>query len=98
MNEKALREAYKAESEIRRLVQWAINRQRNAWVTSLDAFERELGLSRPKSVRLAERVESLGCGKYVKGRRGRKSRVLWYAGLWRVVDVVTKPSAYKEAA
>lgn len=93
MTDKELRLAYEGESEFRSLVQWALGRKKNAWVTSLDVFERELGLSRARSVKLAERLELLGCGKYVKGRRSWKSRVEWSQGLWGVVDTMTEPTS-----
>ena len=92
MNDQSLQIAYSYDEDLQRLVQWAVARQKNAWVTSLDVFERNLGLSRARSVKLAERVELLGYGKYIKGRRSWKSRVEWSQGLWAVVDALTEPS------
>jgi hypothetical protein len=84
---------YDGNQEFRRLIQWALQRKKNAWVTSLDVFERELGLSRGTSVKLGRRLEELGLATFVEGRRGWKSRVRWAEGLWRLVDIVTAPEA-----
>lgn len=91
MSTEDLNVAYESEAEFRLLADWALRRRKNAWVTSLDVFERELGINRMRSVKLARRLQSLGCARYIEGRRLRKSRVEWSGGLWSVVDAMTKP-------
>lgn len=78
--------------EFQRLIEWALQRKKNAWVTSLDVFERELGLSRPLSVKLARQLERAGWASFIQGRRGGRSRVEWSGGLFRLLDALSAPT------
>jgi hypothetical protein len=79
------------DENVRLLVRWALARKKNATITSLAVFERQLGLSRASSVELARRIEKLGCGRLVLGRRSHRSRVEWFeGGLWKAVAALTK--------
>jgi hypothetical protein len=86
-------EAYRCNPDFQNLLAWGAGRRRNAWVTSLDVFERELGISRARAVKLAKFLQGLGCAQYVKGQRSKKSRVIRFNGLWAVLGLVTSPVA-----
>ena len=88
-----LRKAYKNDPKLVALLDWAVTRKNNAFVTSLDVFERELGLDRAQSVELAKHLESLDCAVFKRGRKGWKSRVEWRYGLFSLADAFTSPSA-----
>jgi hypothetical protein len=60
---------------------WASQRQNDASFTSIDVFERKSGMDRAACIELAKRLTRIGCGRYVVGRRGSKTRVNWDYGL-----------------
>jgi hypothetical protein len=65
----------------RMFFEWAANRQNDAAETSIDVFERKSSMDRASCIELAKDVSRIGCGQYIVGRRGSKTRVRWDYGL-----------------
>lgn len=74
---KAVRELYKQDDTARRLFDRWAERERDASATSIDRLHHLLGISREEAVGLAQRLEQAGCGQFIVGRRGHKSRFAW---------------------
>lgn len=73
----AIRALYRDDDIARDLFDQSAQRQRDALETSVDRLSHLLGISRGESVALARRLEEAGCGKFMIGRRGGKSRFEW---------------------
>lgn len=77
-----LRALYARNAGARMFFKWAdTERQNNATSTSIDVVERKSGLDRLSSISLVKELESIGCGTYIVGRRGKKTRISWAYGL-----------------
>ena len=74
---KAVRDLYKKDQIARRLFDLSAERERDATATSIDRLTHVLGVSRDEAVGLAQRLEEAGCGQFIVGRRGHKSRFAW---------------------
>jgi hypothetical protein len=74
---KAVRALYKGDEVARRLFDWCAERERDASETSVDRLTHVLGISREEAVGLCQRLAEAGCGLFVVGRRGYKSRFAW---------------------
>jgi hypothetical protein len=61
--------------------QWAANRLNDATQTSIDYLGQRAATDRRGAIELAKQLDELGCGEFVVGRRGAKSRVVWKASL-----------------
>ena len=73
----AIRTLYRTDASARALFDWTASRTRDATATSIDRIAYQLGLSRGDAVALARKLEAAGCGEFVVGRRGQKSRFVW---------------------
>lgn len=65
----------------RTFFEWAASRQKDGYVTSIDVFERKSLMDRASCIELAKELSRIGCGQYIVGRRGSKTRVRWDYGL-----------------
>ena len=74
---KAIRNLYKTDTSAQSLFDWTASRERDASSTSIDRICHILQLSRGDAVALARHLEEAGCGEFVVGRRGQKSRFRW---------------------
>ena len=74
---KAIRDLYKGDDIARRLFDQSAERERDATATSIDRLTHVLGVSREEAVGLAQRLQEAGCGQFIIGRRGHKSRFAW---------------------
>lgn len=74
---KSVRALYKKDEAARELFDQCADRERDASATSIDRMTYKLGISREEAVGLAQRLEEAGCGEFVVGRRGHKSRFVW---------------------
>jgi hypothetical protein len=74
---RAIRDLYKTDDTARRLFDRWAERERDATATTIDRLHHLLGISREEAVRLAQRLEQAGCGQFIVGRRGHKSRFAW---------------------
>ena len=77
----ALQELYGADDAARNLFDWAAKRQNDATQTSIDYLAQRAITDRRKAIELAKRLQDLGCGEFVVGRRGAKSRIVWMVSL-----------------
>jgi hypothetical protein len=68
---------YKNDKHARALFEWCARRSRDATSTSLDVISYRLEISRGDAVALARKLHDAGCGEFVVGRRGSKSRFVW---------------------
>ncbi len=73
----AVRALYKKDDAARRLFDQCAERERDASATSIDRLTYLLGISRAEALALAQRLGEAGCGEFVMGRRGHKSRFVW---------------------
>jgi hypothetical protein len=72
-----IRALYKVDANAQALFDWTAQRERDATSTNIDRIRSQLGISRGEAVALARRLEEAGCGQFIVGRRGQKSRFLW---------------------
>lgn len=72
-----IRTLYKQDEIARRFFDQCASRERDASATSIDRMTYLLGISREEAVGLAQKLESTGCGEFIVGRRGYKSRFTW---------------------
>jgi|GEM_PF-2153552 len=72
-----LREFYQVAPAARAVFDWAASRINDAIETTLDLIIRKTGMSRSEAVDFARRLDDLGCGDFVVGRKGAKSRIRW---------------------
>ncbi|NVN85373.1 MAG: hypothetical protein HXX15_04705 [Rhodopseudomonas sp.] len=74
---RAIRVLYNKNPNAQALFDLNARRERDATFTSLDVISRKLEISRGDAVALARDLEAAGCGQFVVGRRGSKSRLEW---------------------
>src|SRR5258705_146225 len=74
---KAIRDLYKKNPHAQEFFDLNARRERDASFTSLDLISRKLEISRGEAVALARELDEAGCGQFVVGRRGSKSRFEW---------------------
>lgn len=72
-----IRTLFKQDEIAQRFFDQCASRERDASATSIDRMAYLLGISREEAIGLAQRLESTGCGEFVVGRRGYKSRFTW---------------------
>lgn len=72
-----LRGLYQSDPAAKVLFDWTANREKDATSTSIDRICSQLEISRRDALILAHRLHSVGCGRFVVGRRGQKSRFEW---------------------
>lgn len=81
----------------RRFFEWAGKRQNDANFTSIDVLERKSGMDRAWCIELAKELDRIGCGRYVVGRRGSKTRIDWDFGLKSIAQAALGGSVALEA-
>lgn len=74
---KAIRALYRTDEIAKRFLDQCAVRERDATATSAERMANRLGISREEGVGLAQRLAEAGCGEFVVGRRGYKSRLVW---------------------
>jgi NAD-dependent DNA ligase len=72
-----LRELYQLTPAARAVFDWAASRTNDAAETNLDRIMQKTQVSRSEAVDMARRLDDLGCGVFVVGRKGAKSRIRW---------------------
>jgi len=82
VNIEDLRELYSDSTVAQVILNYFATRQRNKNETTVDRLQQALeaegkNISRREAVDFFKRLERLGCGKFLAGRRGRKSRFQW---------------------
>ena len=76
-----LRKMFATDDAARKFFLWAANRQNDATQTSIDYLAAKAGADRKRALEIAKELEELGCGTFMVGRRGAKSRIIWDASL-----------------
>ena len=72
-----VRALYHADEAARVFLDHCAERERDASATSVDRIAYRLDVSRETAVGVAQALEEAGCGTFVLGRRGHKSRFVW---------------------
>lgn len=76
-----LKELYANDVAARNLFDWAADRRNDATQTSIDYLAQRAITDRRTAIELAKALQELGCGEFVVGRRGAKSRIVWTLSL-----------------
>jgi len=74
----AVQTLYEANQDAKKLFDWAASLKKDAAETSLERLMAVLGISRKSAVALAQELEAAGCGRFIVGRKGAKSRFEWH--------------------
>lgn len=86
VNIEGLREMYRQNAVARAFLDHAAQRERDRAETTVDRIHAVLtgegtDPSRGEVVSVFQRLEALGCGKFIIGRRGKASRFAWSASI-----------------
>jgi hypothetical protein len=84
-----LRELYKRDPAAKRFFDWAARRTNDAAQTSIERLAWKAELDRREAIEFARILEDLGCGEFVVGRRGARSRVAWRHSLKSIGQAAT---------
>jgi hypothetical protein len=79
--EAKIKKLYNSTALARAFFKWAANRVNDATQTPLDRLEVVLQTGRRDVVALARSLDEIGCGKFIEGRRGARSRIQWHYSL-----------------
>ncbi|KQQ72942.1 hypothetical protein ASF70_15840 [Rhizobium sp. Leaf321] len=74
---KNIRQLYKENDRATILFDAMASRRKDTGTTSIDHLSKSLGISRGEAVSFARVLETAGCGSFLVGRRGQKSRFVW---------------------
>ena len=72
-----LRRLYGRDDPARQFFEWAAQRTNDAAQTSVERLAQKTGLDRRAAIEFARALEDIGCGEFIVGRRGAKSRIAW---------------------
>jgi hypothetical protein len=72
---------YKEDERIQAFFDWAAARANDAAETSVDRISHVAGASYAEAREFAKQLCELGCGEFVIGRKGWKSRIRWAVSL-----------------
>jgi hypothetical protein len=86
VNRKELQAFYNSNGEAKAMLDHFASRERNRNEMTIDSLRHNLkadgiSVSRGAAIRVFRRLEELGCGRFVAGRRGHESRFKWDVGL-----------------
>ncbi len=84
---KEIRRLHSTNETAARFFEWAAGRQRDARETTVDHLTYLLRIGRREALELAKSLDKLGCGEFLVGRRGAKSRIKWQFSLRSMGDV-----------
>jgi hypothetical protein len=73
----AIRSLYEEDEGAKAFFDWAGARTNDAAGTSVDRISQVTGLSYSEARELAKALGEIGCGEFVVGRKGWKSRIRW---------------------
>ena len=77
-NVEAIQALYENDPNAKKLFDWTASLQKDAAETSLERLMGVLDISRKSAVSLAQELEKAGCGRFIVGRKGARSRFEWY--------------------
>ena len=72
-----LRKLYREDGAAKAVLDWAASRTNDAAETSLDRLMQMAQIGRSEAVELARTLDETGCGEFIVGRKGWKSRIRW---------------------
>jgi hypothetical protein len=87
-----LRALYTNEPDFRRIFDYLASRSNNATETKVDRLSTVTGLSRSRIVEFMRKLERIGLGEFIVGRKGAQSRFRWQVGLISVGQVASTES------
>jgi hypothetical protein len=73
----AVQALYEKSADARKLFEWTASLKKDAAETSIERIMSALGISRKAAVTLAQDLAEAGCGNFIVGRRGARSRFSW---------------------
>ena len=68
---------YRTDPVARRLFDWLAVRQNDATETTVERAAAKSATSYSEMLRLFRKIEDIGIGTFIEGRRGHKSRITW---------------------
>lgn len=74
----AVQALYEANPHAKKLFDWTASLKKDASETSLERLMSVLDISRKSAVALAQELEKAGCGYFIVGRKGARSRFQWH--------------------
>jgi hypothetical protein len=83
---KALRVLNEKSEVAQAFFDWAVNRQKDTVETRIDRLAYKANIDRRDAIDLSHQLEDIGCGKFIVGRRGGKSRIQWNFSLRSVAE------------
>ena len=77
----ALTKLYKHDSNAKLVLDWVASRERNSSDTQIESFMKNVQIDRFELIATLHKLERVGMGKFIAGRRGHASRFAWAVGL-----------------
>ncbi len=74
---KAVQTLYERNPQAKKLFDWTASLKNDAAETSIERLISVLDISRKSAVALAQELEEAGCGRFIIGRKGARSRFEW---------------------
>jgi len=87
-----LRKLYRDNAAAKRLLDWAAGRTNDAAQTTIERLAWKADLDRKDAVKLARELEDIGCGEFIVGRRGGKTRIAWSFSLKSIGEAAANRS------
>ncbi|WP_155992609.1 hypothetical protein [Acidocella facilis] len=72
-----LRELYQSSPAAAAVLNWAANRTNDSLETSIDRLAVKADIERGPAIWVAKQLQEIGCGTFVVGRKGARSRFVW---------------------
>jgi hypothetical protein len=88
-----LRTLYQANKVMGRFSDWAAGRSKDSSETSIDRLMHVAQVGRSEAVHLARALDEIGCGDFIIGRKGRKSRIRWAFSLRKLGQAARERAA-----
>jgi hypothetical protein len=103
-----VRRLYQSDDNVKAFFDWVGTRQNDSRATTVDRILTIGDIGRAEAINLCKKLQKLGCGKFVVGRRGSKSRIEWDYSLLslgktatgiseKVVEIETEDIALQDA-
>jgi hypothetical protein len=85
----ALKKMYAANESSKNFFEWAANRKNDATQTAIDYIAQRAVTDRRGAIEIAQQLDDLECGRFVVGRRGARSRIVWKVSLKSIGKAAT---------
>lgn len=77
----SLKEMYETDEAAKTFFDWAAIRRNDATSTSIDLLAQKADTDPRGAREIAKQLAEIGCGDFIVGRRGAKSRIVWSVSL-----------------